>query len=159
MFDLVDRTAHRVVATTELYEDAEAIVDALTRDGFPVEHVAIVGRDLQYVEKVTGPMNAWRAALAGASSGVVMGLLFGLLFGVWFAHNGTSLLGITLYWACFGAVIGALIGVIGYLASRGRHKFASIAGMQARRFDVIVDEKFADVATSRLASIRIPVTR
>jgi hypothetical protein len=152
VFKIVDRTAHRVIATTDSYQDAEAIVDTLTSAGFPVEHVSIVGRDLQYVERVTGPMNVWRAILAGAGSGLMMGLLFGVLFGIWFAHDGTSLLGIVAYWTLFGAFIGSLIGLVGYWASGGRHKFASVAGMQARRFDVLVDENFADVAVARLNS-------
>jgi hypothetical protein len=153
VFKIVDRTAHRVIATTDSYQDAEAVVDTLTGAGFPVEHVSIVGRDLQYVERVTGPMNVWRAILAGAGSGLMMGLLFGVLFGIWLAHDGTSLLGIVAYWTLFGAFIGALIGLVGYWASGGRHKFASVAGMQARRFDVLVDENFADVAAARLNSV------
>jgi hypothetical protein len=152
VFKIVDRTAQRVIATTDSYESAEAIVDTLTSAGFPVEHVSIVGRDLQYVERVTGPMNLWRAVLAGVASGLMMGLLFGLLFGVWFAHDGTSLLGIVAYWTIFGAIVGALIGLVGHLASGGRHKFASVSGMQARRFDVLVDDNFADVAASRLST-------
>ncbi|MEY2580843.1 MAG: hypothetical protein QOE09_692 [Ilumatobacteraceae bacterium] len=155
MFDTIDRPAQRVIATTERYEDAEAIIDELIDEGFPVEHVAIVGRDLQYVEHVTGPTNAWKQALAGAGSGLMMGLFFGLLFGIWFAHDGTSLLGIVVYWAIFGAVIGALISLVAHFATPGRHKFASIAGMQARRFDIVVDESFANVAASRLASNHI----
>jgi hypothetical protein len=152
VFKIVDRTAHRVIATTDSYQDAEAIVDTLTSAGFPVEHVSIVGRDLEYVERVTGPMNLWRAILAGAGSGLMMGLLFGVLFGIWLAHDGTSLLGIVAYWTLFGAFVGALIGLVGYWASGGRHKFASVASMQARRFDVLVDDSFADVAAARLNS-------
>jgi hypothetical protein len=158
MFDVVAHPAQRVIATTERYEDAEALVDSLASQAFPVEHVAIAGRDLEYVERVTGRLNTWKAALAGASSGLTMGLLFGLLFGFWFAHDGTSLLGIVAYWAGFGALIGGLLALIARLASGGRHNFASVAGMQARRFDVLVDDRLADIAVDRLTARREPST-
>ena len=149
--DIGAPTARRTIATTDRYADAEAIVDRLADDGFPVEHVAIVGRDLRYVEQVTGHLNAWKAALRGAGSGVMLGLLFAVLFGIWFAHDGTSLLAILVYWAGFGALIGALIALAGFALSGGRRNFASITGMQAERFDVVVDAAFADDALRRLA--------
>jgi hypothetical protein len=150
-------TTRRTIATTNRYEEAEAIVDQLADDGFPVEHLAIVGRDMQYIERVTGHLNGWRAALNGALSGVTLGLLFGLLFAVWFAHDGTSLLAIVAYWALFGALIGAAIALFGYLLEGGRRNFASIAGMQAQRFDVVVDEAFAEDAARRiLGAVRRP---
>jgi hypothetical protein len=46
--------ARRTIAEFERYEDAEALVDRLAQQGFPVDHVVIVGRDLQLVEQVTG---------------------------------------------------------------------------------------------------------
>jgi hypothetical protein len=52
--ETADRTARRRIATTDSYAEAEAVVDRLADDGFPVEHVSIVGRDLEYVEQVIG---------------------------------------------------------------------------------------------------------
>jgi hypothetical protein len=129
--ETADRTARRRIATTDSYAEAEA-VERLADDGFPVAHVSIVGRDLEYVEQVIGHVNAWKAALSGAASG----LLFGLLFGVWFAHDGTSLLAILAYWAGFGALIGAVIALVGHALSGGRRNFASITAMQAQRSDI-----------------------
>jgi len=149
--EVTDRTPRRAIAITHNYRDAEAIVDRLADDGFPVQHASIVGRDLQYVERVVGQLNGWKAALSGAVSGLMMGVLFGLLFGVWFAHDGTSLLAILVYWAGFGALVGAAISLFGYAMSGGRRNFASVAGVQARRFDVLVDESFADDAVRRLS--------
>ena len=158
LHDDTDRRLRRTIATTDRYEDAEAIVDRLADDEFPVEHVSIVGRDLQYVEQVTGRLNAWRAALSGAGSGVLLGLLFALLFGIWFAHDGTSLLAIVAYWVLFGAIVGALFAVIGYAISGGRRNFTSVAGTRAQRFDVLVDEAYAGEALRRLgaAGLRAP---
>jgi hypothetical protein len=149
--DIAGRTVRRTIATTDSYAAAEAVVDRLADDGFPVEHVTIVGSDLRFVEQVIGHVNAWKAALSGTGSGLMLGLLLGLLFGIWFAHDGTSLLAILVYWAGFGALIGALVALLGYALSGGRRNFASITGMQAQRFDVLVDEAFADDAVHRLA--------
>ena len=70
----------RTIATFDRYEDAQALVARLSDEGFPVEHLAIVGTDLRYVEKVTGRLNAGCAALMGAGGSTAMGALFGLLF-------------------------------------------------------------------------------
>jgi hypothetical protein len=151
--ELDDYKTRRAIAVTETYAEAEAIVDQLADDGFPVEHVLIVGRDLRYVERVTGHLNGWKAAAGGAMSGLVLGLLFGLLWAVWFAHDGTSLLAVLLYWTIWGAVIGAGIALLGHVLSGGRRNFASVPGMEASRYDVVVDEEFADEAARRLASV------
>jgi heat induced stress protein YflT len=148
--EVTDRTPRRAIATTDNYRDAEAIVDRLADDGFPVQQVSIVGRDLQYVERVVGQLDARKAAVSGAVSGLAMGVLFGLVFGVWFAHDGTSLLAILVYWAGFGTLIGAAVSLFGYALSGGRRRFASVAGVQARRFDVLVDESTAADAVLRL---------
>src|SRR3954467_5545942 len=148
--EVADRTPRRAIAITHNYRDAEAIVDRLADDGFPVQHASIVGRDLQYVERVVGQLNGWKAALSGAVSGLVIGLVFGLLFGIWFAHDGTSLLAILVYWAAFGALLGAAISLFGYAMSAGRRNFASVADVQAQRFAVLVDDSFADDAVRRL---------
>ena len=150
-----DRTERRTIATTDRYADAEAIVDRLADDGFPVEHITIVGRDLRTVEHVLGRLNAWKAALSGAGSGAVLGLLFALLFGVWFAHDGTSLLGIIVYWTVFGAIIGTVISLIGYAVNGGRRRFAAITTMEAQRFDVLVDEPFPADAVRRLVGAQV----
>jgi hypothetical protein len=150
-----DREELRVIASTDRYEDAEAIVDRLADDGFPVEHVVIVGRDLRYVEQVTGHLDAWKAGLSGAGSGALLGLFFGFLFGIWLAHDGTSLLAILAYWALFGSVFGAVIALVGHAASGGRRNFVSIPGVQARRFDVLVGGGYADEAVRRLEAAGI----
>lgn len=151
--DLTGGTARRVIATTEQYADAEAIVDLLTDTGFPVEHVSIVGGDLTYVEQVVGRLDVWRATAGGCGSGALLGLLSGLVFAVWFAHDGTSLMAILLYWTVIGAFFGALLSALTYVARRGQHRFASVAGVQAERFDVIVDEPYAADALRRLSGV------
>jgi len=141
----------RAVAILDRYEDAQALVDRLADDGFPVEHLTIVGRDLRIVERVTGRLDGVRAALGGALTGAFWGVVFGLLFGVWFAHDGTSLLGIVLYWIVVGAVFGVVFALVVYGLSGGRRNFTSVVGMQADRYEVLVDEPFAEEVLRRLA--------
>jgi hypothetical protein len=144
-----------MIASTDRYEDAEAIVDRLADDGFAVEHVVIVGRDLRYVEQVTGHLDAWKAGLGGAGSGALLGLFFGLLFGIWFAHDGTSLLAIVVYWTVFGAFVAAAIALVAYALNGGRRNFVSIPSVQAHHFDVLVDDAYADDAARRLVAAGI----
>ena len=145
-----DGIARRTIACFDRYEDAQALVDHLSDNGFPVERLSIVGRDLRLVERVTGRLNATRAALGGAGSGAAFAALFGLLFGLWFSPDGVSLLATVLYWLVVGAAFGALLGVLGYSATGGQRDFTSVAGVQASHFEVVADEEVAGEA-QRLA--------
>ena len=71
--------ARQVIATFDNYADAERAVDYLSDQRFEVNRVAIVGRDLEYVEQVLGRLNYGGAALRGAGSRAIVGALFGLL--------------------------------------------------------------------------------
>ena len=57
----------RVVASFKTYGGAEGAVDRLAEAGFPVEHAAIVGHDVRFVEQVTGRFGYGEAALRGAA--------------------------------------------------------------------------------------------
>jgi hypothetical protein len=143
--------ARRPIASHRSYEEAEAAVDRLADLGFPVEHVAIVGRDLETVEQVTGRMDYPRAAWRGAVPAAVTGALIGWVFGLfnWLDPLVASLL-LALYGLVFGAVLGAIVGVIGHALQHGRRDFASIVTTQPNRFEVVVDEDLADEAARLL---------
>jgi hypothetical protein len=146
----------RVIATFDRYEDAQELVDQLARKGFAVDRMTIVGRDLQLIERVTGPMNVWRAALAGGVSMIPIAALFGVLFGVVFAPVGVSVLATLLYWIVVGLVAGAVVGVISYLAyGRRRRNFASLTGIFAARYEVVTDAAVADEALRLLATLAV----
>jgi hypothetical protein len=148
----VGTTPRRAIASFERYEEAQEYVDRLADEGFPVEHLAIVGEDLQLVEQVLGRLDGWRATLAGAASGAPIGLLFGLLYGLIFADDGVSLLGIVVYWLIVGAIVGGVFGLVSYLLMGGRRDFTSIVGVVAQRYQVLADEPYADVASRRAAA-------
>jgi hypothetical protein len=109
----VEAQRRRVVASFSSYRDAERAVDFLSDQRFPVQRLAIVGRDLQTVEQVTGRMGDGKAALAGAAQGAPLGLLV-------------------------------------HAMSGGRRDFASVSGMPANRYDVMVDDEVADEAARLL---------
>jgi len=149
--------ARRTVASYSSYAEAERAVDFLSDRKFPVERTAIVGRDLEYVEEVTGRMSYGGAALRGALTGACVGFLVGWLFGLfdWFDPIVSAFwLAVDGLW--FGAVVGALVGLLTHATLRGRRDFASIGAMRANRYDVLVDEEVAGEATRLLSEISQP---
>lgn len=144
----------RTVATYDSYADAERAVDYLSDNKFPVEHVSIVGRDLQIVEHVTGRLTWARAALNGALTGAVVGFLIGWLFAIfdWFDPS-IARVWLIIDGIWFGALVGATMGLVTYLLLGGRRDFASVGAMQASHYDVVIDEEFADQAIQLLSQM------
>jgi hypothetical protein len=148
----------RAVASFSSYLDAERSVDALADAKFPVEHVAIVGRDLEYVEQVTGRLGWGRAALRGMLTGAITGLLIGWLFAVfdWLSPLiARGWLVIDGLW--FGALVGTIMGLVLYAFQRGRRDFESVPAMRAHRYEVLVDDEFADEAERLLSRTGEPM--
>jgi hypothetical protein len=146
--------SRRVVASYSDYAEAELAVDRLSDRGFPVERTSIVGRDLEYVEEVTGRMGYGGAALRGALTGALVGLLIGWLFAVfnWFDPLvETGWLILDGLW--FGALVGALLGLLQHLLLGGRRDFASLGGMRAKRYEVLADDEVADEAERLLGEL------
>jgi hypothetical protein len=144
--------ARRTIASYPTYAEAERAVDHLADKHFPVERVSIVGRDLHFVEQVTGRMGYKEAALRGAISGAFVGVLVGWLFGIfnWFDPLlAAAWLAFQGLW--FGALVGASIGLGIHALMRGRRDFSSVAGMRADRYEVMVDDEIAEEAASLLA--------
>ena len=132
------------------YEEAQQLVDRLSDTGFPVEQVRIVGTGLRSVEQVTGRLTKGRAAAGGALTGAGFGLLIGLLFADFVI--GPFWLGVVLSSVIFGALWGAVIGVVGHWATRGRRDFSSVRGLEAESYAVQVDAGYEDEA-ARAAGI------
>jgi hypothetical protein len=149
--DAQARRPRRTIAAFEDYADAQRAVDHLADHDFPVQRVAIVGRDLRYVEQVTGRMTTRSAAAMGAVQGAVLGALLGLASGLVFSLRPDPALPLLVaYGIVAGAVLGALFGALTHAADRGRRDFASIGTMAAERYEVVVDEEVADRAAELL---------
>src|SRR3954449_5992648 len=127
----------QVIATFDNYADAERAVDYLSDQRFEVNRVAIVGRDLEYVEQVLGRLNYGGAALRGAASGALVGALIGWVFGIfnWIDPVTTGLV-LALYGVVFGAVVGALMGLLVHALQRGRRDFHAVSGLVPKSYDV-----------------------
>jgi hypothetical protein len=143
--------SRRTVRTVDSYAEAERAVDFLADNGFPVEHVAIVGTGLRYVEQVKKRMTTWGATLAGAGYGAVFGLVWGVLFGIFFTVDSGSFLGVLLYSLVVAVVFGAVYGAIAHATTGGRRDFASESATRADRYEVQVDDSRAEAAEQMLS--------
>lgn len=146
-------TSGGALSATELldsytrYEDAQALVDRLSDEGFPVEHTSIVGSDLRLVEDVTGRKRYGRAALEGAGSGAMTGLFVGLFLSIFTLFETVASWFVVLTsWTILGAVIGAALGLAGHAMKRGRRDFSSVSQLVPSRYDVTVRPERADEA-------------
>ncbi len=155
--DDMPQPARRVVASYADYRDAEKAVNYLSDNRFPVEHVAIVGRELELVQQVTGRLTALDAAARGALTGAVTGVLIGWLFAIftWFDPRiAAGWLIIDGLW--FGTLVGTVMGLVMYLLTKSRHRFEAVSTMQPAYFDVAVDELYADDAARMLLGFPLP---
>ena len=143
---------YRTVASFADYPSAQTAVDRLSDDGFPVEHVVIVGQGLRSVEHVTGRRGFLQAAGSGAASGALLGAFLGGLFGLLtFFEPLTSAVVLALWGLVLGAVMGALFGLLGHALSGGRRDFSSVGTVEAERYDITVAAEHAADAEQRLA--------
>jgi hypothetical protein len=145
-------SSRRTVASYSSYADAERAVDYLSDTGFDVSRVAIVGRDLRYVEHVTGRMTYGKAAVRGAMTGALVGVLIGWLFGIfdWFDPI-VSAFWLALDGLWFGALVGAIAALLGHALSGGRRDFSSIGVTTAGRYEILVESDVAEEAARLLA--------
>lgn len=141
-----------VLAEFSTYADAQRLVDQLSDEGFPVEHVRIVGTGIRSVEQVTGRLTKGRAALAGAATGAWFGLLIGLLLGLF--AIGVSWLAVLVVSILIGAFWGAVFGFAAQWATRGQRDFSSVQRLEAERYSVQVDADYAAEAARIRAGSR-----
>jgi hypothetical protein len=152
---LASHAPRRVVASYDSYTEAQSAVDHLSDEGFPVEHVSIVAEKLRFVEQVTGRKGYSQAALQGAGSGAVIGAFFGFFLGLFsLVDPVVSALVLVLYGLVFGVVVGAVIGLIAHAFSGGVRDFSSVGGIEAGRYDVMVDEEVAEEASRLIPELR-----
>ncbi|HEU5108299.1 MAG TPA: general stress protein [Micromonosporaceae bacterium] len=135
------------VGTFGTYAEAQAAVDRLSDNRFPVEHAAIVGTDLRLVERVLGRMTTGRAALAGAASGAWFGLFLGLLFSIFSDANWFAVI---LVGVLVGALWGAVFGAVAHAMTGGRRDFTSTRSLEARQYAVTVAAEHAEQARQLL---------
>jgi uncharacterized membrane protein len=147
----VGLTGGQVVASYTTYGQAQLAVDHLSDSSFPVEHSAIIGRDLSLVEQVTGRMTKTRATAMGAFAGAWFGLFIGLFVGLFAV--GPVWLSLVLVGIVIGAIWGAIFGFVAQWLTRGQRDFASVSAIVAARYDVTVADAYAERARQLLSSL------
>lgn len=134
-----------VLVSYDKYPDAQAAVDKLSDNRFPVQNVAIVGVDLRLVETVLGRMSWGRAALGGMATFAWFGVLVGL-FVSFFGSEESSVLQLVLIGLLLGAAFGIVFGMVSYAFTGGKRDFVSRQALQALRYDVLCDPELMSQA-------------
>ena len=143
--------ARIVLAEFDTYAEAQEVVDTLSDQHFPVEHVSIIGVDLRTVETAVGRMSWGRAALGGLAMGAWFGLLIGLFVSL-FATSQGSTLTLVLLGLLYGAAFGIIFGLVSYAFTGGKRDFVSRRQLMAARYQVTVDAEVVAKAQEALAS-------
>ena len=136
------------IAAYDTYLEAQRAVDHLSDKEFPVQHVTIVGRDLQMVERVTGRLTYSRVALAGLATGAWFGLFVGLLLSLVATPEGAF--GAVVPAVAIGAAFGILFSVISYSFTGGKRDFTSASQIVASTYAVLCAGEQAHRARSLL---------
>jgi hypothetical protein len=137
-----------VLSTVDTYVEAQSIVNRLAHAGYNVSNIAIVGRDLVTVERVTGRLTYARVALRGALNGAWFGLFFSLVLSLLSEPSTTFVMPAVI---AIGAGMGVLITLAMYAIRRRRHDFSSVQQVLASRYEVTVPSGTAGAAQRALA--------
>jgi hypothetical protein len=123
------------VASFPTYDAAQKAVSALITGEVPARDIAIVGKGLRSVERITGRLGYAAAARSGAVSGLMLGLLFSFIFVLGMPTVQISVfIGVLLV----GMAIGMLLNLITFAAVRRRRDFASVMQVVADQYEVCV---------------------
>lgn len=138
-----------VVGSYTTYAEAQAAVDHLADEQYPVHDVTIVGVDLMQVERVTGRLTWPKVLLGGLATGAWLGLFIGLLVGVFTQ----PMWGVVLTGLIGGSVFGVVSASLSYAATRGKRDFASTSQLVAGRYDVLCAPGNAERVRDELARL------
>ncbi|MFS0867116.1 general stress protein [Microbacterium sp. 179-B 1A2 NHS] len=123
------------VAEYSSYETAQKSVSTLIASDVPAQDIAIVGRGLRSVERVTGRLGYATAARSGAINGVLLGLLFAAIFVL---GSETAALQLFVGVMLVGIALGMLMSIISYSIIRRRRDYTSVTQVIADHYDVTV---------------------
>ncbi|GAA1992507.1 general stress protein [Microbacterium pumilum] len=125
----------QTVANFPTYEAAQKAVSTLIAADIPARDIAIVGKDLRSVERVTGRLGYAAAARSGAINGLLLGLLFSAILVI-----GSPSVPIQAFVGVLfvGIAIGMLLSIVTYSFVRRRRDFASVMQVVADSYEVTV---------------------
>ncbi len=124
-----------VVGSFPEYTGAQKAVSALIQAEIPAREIAIVGRGLRSIERVTGRLGYATAARQGAVNGIFLGLIFSLVFTFGAEQN---LMQLFLGCMVVGVALGMLMSIIAYTLIRRRRDYASVMQVVADHYEVTV---------------------
>ena len=137
-----------VLSTVDTHIEAQSIVNRLAHAGYNVSNIAIVGRDLVTVERITGRLTYARVALRGALNGAWFGLFFSLVLSLLSEPTTTFVMPAVI---AVGAGMGVLVTLALYALRRRRQDFSSVQQVLASRYEVTVPSGTAGAAQRALA--------
>lgn len=123
------------VATYSKYEGAQRAVSKLIEKEIPARDIAIVGKGLRSVEKVTGKLGWGRAAWQGAMNGLLLGMLIAAFAVIWVPDASMAMIGGVLL---IGVAFGMALRILNYSLVRRRRDYASMMTITAERYEVAV---------------------
>lgn len=138
-----------VFQSVDSYAEAQSVVNRLAQADYSVANIAIVGRDLVTVERITGRLTYAKVAMRGALNGAWFGLFIGFMFGATSTDATTVFLPATV---AIGAGIGMLFNLVIYSMRRRRHDFQSVQQVVASQYDIIVPNGTVDAVRAALAA-------
>lgn len=140
----------QLVGEYQQYADAQAAVDFLSDNEFPVQNLLILGTNLKSVERITG-RRTWGSVISqGAISGIGTGLFVGLML---FLFTGPEAgLVVLLVGLLLGVIIGVGTATLGYKLSHGKRDFNSIRQTVATSYEVMSEHNVAVRARELLSS-------
>ncbi len=142
--------------SADTYADAQSVVNRLARADYAVTDIAIVGRELVTVERVTGRLTYARVALRGVLNGAWFGLFFSLMLSLFSETLSTTLVLPAV--VAIGAGMGMLISLATYSIRRRRHDFSSVQQVLASRYEVLVPAGTVAAAKQALAESPQPTS-
>lgn len=142
-----------LVATYSTYVEAQAAVDNLSDEGFPVSLVSIVWSNLRRVEYVTGRRTVLTAGRDGLIAGAYFGALFALIASFFITlEEGVSAFELIISWLIIGAIIGAVWSMLGHAFTRGQRDFSAVGKLEAESYQLWVESSHAGEARSMLGN-------
>ncbi|WP_433677572.1 general stress protein [Microbacterium gorillae] len=124
-----------VVGSFPEYTGAQKAVSALIQAEIPAREIAIVGRGLRSIERITGKLGYATAARQGAVNGIFLGLIFSLVLTFGVEQN---LMQLFLGCMVVGVALGMLMSLIAYTLIRRRRDYASVMQVVADHYEVTV---------------------
>lgn len=126
------------VASYKTHEEATAGLEVLSKDGFPLPAVSVVGTDLHMVDRVLGKLTPGKVALGGAMQGVTWGLIMSLIFLV-FSESFSPL--VPLFAFAAGVTMGVLIAMFSWMGRKDKSDFSTRSQLVATRYAILVEEQ------------------